>query len=65
MKARDVIRTPEGDGWHQVAQRGSHRQFRHPVKPGRVTVVGHLGQEVAPGTLGGIFRRAGLSREER
>lgn len=49
----------------QVAQRGSHRQFRHPVKPGRVTVAGNPGQELAPGTLGSILRQAGLSREDR
>lgn len=65
MKVRELIRILERDGWHQVSQRGSHRQFRHPVKPGRVTVAGHMGQELAPGTLGSIFRQAGLSREER
>ena len=69
MKVRELIRILERDGWHQVSQRGSHRQFRHPVKPGRVTVAGHVGQELAPGTLGSIFRQAGrqagLSKEER
>ena len=65
MKVRDVIRMLERDGWRQVAQRGSHRQFRHPVKPGRVTVAGNPGQELAQGTLGSILRQAGLSREDR
>ena len=55
----------ERDGWRKVAQRGSHRQFRHPVKPGRVTVAGNPGQELAPGTLGSILRQAGFSREDR
>jgi len=65
MKVRDVIRMLEQDGWRQVAQRGSHRQFRHPVKQGRVTVAGNPGHELAPGTLGSILRQAGLSREDR
>lgn len=63
MKVREVIRVLEDDGWAQVAQRGSHRQFRHPTKPGRVTVAGNPGQDMAPGTLGNIWRQAGLPKE--
>ncbi len=55
----------EHDGWRQVAQRGSHRQFRHPAKPGRVTVAGNPGHDLAPGTLASILRQAGLSKEGR
>jgi predicted RNA binding protein YcfA (HicA-like mRNA interferase family) len=55
----------ENDGWVQVTQRGSHRQFRHATKPGRVTVAGNPGQDMAAGTLGNIWRQAGLSKEER
>jgi predicted RNA binding protein YcfA (HicA-like mRNA interferase family) len=65
MKVREVIQTLEQDGWRQVAQSGSHRQFRHPTKPGRVTVAGKPGQELAPGTLGSILRQAGLPKEGR
>jgi len=36
MKVRDVLKLIEDDGWYQVAQKGSHRQFKHPVKLGRV-----------------------------
>lgn len=54
----------ERDGWQQVAQRGSHRQFRHPTKPGRVTVAGKPNQDIARGTLGSVLRQAGLSIEE-
>jgi predicted RNA binding protein YcfA (HicA-like mRNA interferase family) len=50
MKVRDVIRRIERDGWHQVAQRGSHRQFEHTLKPGKVTIAGHPGNEMAKGT---------------
>jgi predicted RNA binding protein YcfA (HicA-like mRNA interferase family) len=55
----------EQDGWRQVVQRGSHRQFRHPTKSGRVTIAGKPSQELAPGTLGSILRQAGLSKEAR
>ena len=60
MKVRDVIRLLTDDGWVQVAQRGSHRQFRHPTKPGKVTVAGKMSAEVPLGTLKSILRQAGL-----
>jgi predicted RNA binding protein YcfA (HicA-like mRNA interferase family) len=48
MKIRDVLRILSDDGWIQVAQRGSHRQFKHPSKPGRVTVPGHPNATIRP-----------------
>jgi predicted RNA binding protein YcfA (HicA-like mRNA interferase family) len=60
MKVRDVIRLLTDDGWSQVAQKGSHRQFRHPSKPGKVTVPGNPSDDVPPGTLNSILRQAGL-----
>jgi predicted RNA binding protein YcfA (HicA-like mRNA interferase family) len=60
MTVRDVIRLLTRDGWVQVAQRGSHRQFKHATKPGKVTVPGNLSDHVAPGTLKSIRRQAGL-----
>ncbi len=48
------------DGWCLVATRGSHRQFKHPFKPGRVTVAGHPGDDLAPGTLNSILKQAQL-----
>jgi len=63
MKVRDVVRRLERDGWTLVGQRGSHRQFRHPAKPGRVTVAGNPGQDMAAGTLANIWRQAGLPKE--
>lgn len=62
MKVRDVIRRLEEDGWVQVSQKGSHRQFKHPVKSGKVTVRGHPSDDVPTGTLKSIFRQAGLER---
>jgi len=50
----------EADGWYLVATRGSHRQYKHPSKPGRVTIAGHLADNLAPGTLNSIFKQAGL-----
>ena len=63
MKVRDVIRIILDDGWFLVATRGSHRQYKHPAKPGRVTVAGHPSDDVAPGTLNSIFRQAQVTRE--
>jgi len=60
MKVREIIREIEKDGWVLVATRGSHRQFRHPNKPGRVTVAGKLSHDLAPGTLNSIRKQAGL-----
>jgi len=60
MKIRDLLRMLEDDGWFQVAQRGSHRQFKHPVKSGRVTLAGHPADEMDKGTLNSILKQAGL-----
>jgi predicted RNA binding protein YcfA (HicA-like mRNA interferase family) len=60
MKIRDVVRLLHEDGWFQVSQSGSHRQFKHPTKPGRVTIAGRPGQEIASGTLRSIARQAGI-----
>ena len=60
MKVRDVLKLIRDDGWYQVTQKGSQRQFKHPVKSGRVTVAGHPSQEMAKGTVGNILKQAGL-----
>jgi predicted RNA binding protein YcfA (HicA-like mRNA interferase family) len=59
MNSREVIRLIEADGWRRVAQRGSHLQFKHPRKPGRVTVV-HPEKDIAIGTLRHIEKQAGI-----
>ena len=51
------------DGWFIVNQVGSHRQYKHPIKKGRVTVAGHLGDDVPIGTMNNILRQAGLKKE--
>ena len=60
MKVREAIKRLEGDGWYLVATRGSHRQFKHPVKRGRVTVAGKPADDLAPGTLKSILTQAQL-----
>jgi len=47
LTVREVIRLIETDGWHLVATKGSHRQYKHRIKAGRVTVAGKLSDEVA------------------
>ena len=62
MKVRDVILIIEADGWYLHTVRGSHRQDKHPTKPGRVTVPGKPGKDIAAGTLGSIWKQAGIRR---
>jgi len=58
MKVRDVIKLIEEDGWYLVTAKGSHRQYKHPTKFGRVTIAGHLSHDLAPGTLNSILKQA-------
>jgi predicted RNA binding protein YcfA (HicA-like mRNA interferase family) len=60
MKIRDIIKLIEADGWHMVRQVGSHRQYKHPTKRGKVTVAGHPSTDLPPKTLKSILRQAGL-----
>ncbi len=60
MKVRDIIKLIKDDGWYLVATRGSHRQYKHPVKAGRVTIAGKLSHDVTPGTLNSILKQAKL-----
>ena len=59
MKSADIISALKADGWEQVAQKGSHVQFKHPTKPGRVTVP-HPKRDVPIGTLKSIEKQADL-----
>lgn len=60
MKVRDVLKLLRDDGWYLVTTEGSHRQFKHPNKSGRVTVSGHPGDDIHPKTLKSILTQAGL-----
>ncbi len=60
MKVKELIALIEADGWSQVRQKGSHRQFHYLTKPGTVTVSGKPNVDVPPGTLNSVLKQAGL-----
>lgn len=64
MKVRDVIRLIEADGWSLVTSRGSHWQFKHPYKKGRVTIAGKPDLDLHPKTLKSILKQADLKENE-
>ena len=62
MKVGEILSLLQKDGWYLVATKGSHRQFKHAEKPGRVTVAGKPSDDLAPGTLNSIYKQAGLKK---
>jgi len=60
MKIRDILKLIESDGWLLRNQEGSHRQFVHPSKPGKVTIAGHPSADVDPKTKASILKQAGI-----
>ena len=62
LKVREIIKMIEEDGWYLVVTKGSHRQYKHPEKPGRITIAGHPGDDLAPGTLHSIYKQAQMER---
>ena len=63
ITVRDLIQLLNADGWIEVRQRGSHRQFQHATKGGTVTVAGKPSADVPPGTLNSVLKQAGLKGE--
>ena len=61
-KVSEILKLLGDDGWYIVTVRGSHRQLRHPSKPGRVTVHGKPSDNIAPGTLNSILKQSGLKK---
>ena len=59
---REAIRAVQRDGWRLVATKGSHRQYRHPTKPGKVTIAGKLSKDLPPGTWNSIVKQAGIKK---
>jgi len=59
MTTREILKILKKDGWIKVAQEGSHMQFKHPTKKGKVTIPNHAG-DIAKGTLKSILNQAGL-----
>ena len=65
-RVREVIKEIENDGWCIVPRNnGSHRQFKHPEKRGRVTIAGNLNDELHPKTLARIYEQAQLSQKRQ
>lgn len=62
LKVGEILRMLETDWWYLVTTTGSHRQYKHPVKPGRATVAGKLSADLPPVTERSILRQAGLRR---
>ena len=60
MKVKEIIRLIEDDGWVQVTQRGSHRQYKHPTKSGKVTVNGKLSDDLTSFLENSVLKQAGL-----
>jgi predicted RNA binding protein YcfA (HicA-like mRNA interferase family) len=64
VKVRDLLRLIEEDGWRFHSQKGSHRQFRHPVKRGRVTVPGKPGDDLSAALVRSVFNQAQIRRPQ-
>ena len=65
MKVREAIKLVESDGWRLVRTKGDHRQFKHPTRPGLVTIAGNLSTDIPPGTFNSILKQAGLKKRGR
>jgi predicted RNA binding protein YcfA (HicA-like mRNA interferase family) len=61
MKIKEVINLIENDGWYPVRQKGSHKQYKHKIKKGLVTIAAHkLSDDIDKGTLNNILKQAQL-----
>ncbi|MDX2138151.1 MAG: type II toxin-antitoxin system HicA family toxin [Chloroflexota bacterium] len=64
MKVKDAIRLIDEDGWYLVATKGSHRQYKHAEKKGRVTIAGELSKTLHPKTLASVLKQAQIELKE-
>ena len=64
IKVQELLKILRKDGWYLVRQKGSHRQYHHPVKPGTVTVAGQLRTELPPATLHSVLKQAQLKKPD-
>lgn len=60
MRFREMDKILKSDGWHEVKQVGSHHQYKHPTKPGKVTVPEHGGRDINQTVAKSILKQAGL-----
>jgi predicted RNA binding protein YcfA (HicA-like mRNA interferase family) len=65
MKVRDVVKRLEADGWRFYRHgKGDHQHYRHPTKPGLVTIDGRPGEDMPIGTLKAIWKQAGMRDDQ-
>jgi len=65
MKVNEIIKIIEDDGWFPVRQKGSHKQYKHKIKKGLVTIAFHkMSDEIAKGTLNSILKQAQIKTEK-
>lgn len=62
MKIKEIKELLKQDGWYKARTKGSHEQWRHPIKIGVVTVAGKPNEDIAPGTLNSILKQARLKQ---
>ena len=62
LSSREIIKVLERDGWVLHNVKGSHHHYKHPTKPGRVTIP-HPKHDLPKGTVASIYRQAGLKAE--
>jgi len=62
VKVREIVKLIEKDGWYWVRTKGSHHQYKHPIKPGLVTIPGRPRDDLAVGTVNNILKQAGLKQ---
>jgi len=62
VKGKEIIKILEKDGWYLHSTRGSHRQYKHPEKSGRVTIAGKTSDDIAQGTLTSIYKQAQITK---
>ena len=65
MKVREAIRLIEEDGWYLITTKGSHRQYKHPQKAGRVTIALHQNDDLAPGTGNSVLNKAQVKKTKK
>ena len=58
MRFREVERILIDDGWYKAGKKGSHHQYKHPVKSGKITVPEHGGKDINPNIVKAIFKQA-------
>ena len=59
MRFREIEKLVTEDGWYRYDVHGSHYQYKHPQKPGRVTIPNHPG-DIPPRVVNSILKQAGL-----